>query len=579
VLFKLIRKSLQRRKPAAELSRLALEHHARGELEQAEEYFREVARLTPSDVSAWTNLAATMVAQQKYAAAIPVLQEVIELEPQLAEAHLDLGVCCNRLKDNAAAIRHYRQAIALKPALAAAHANIVNAYLDCCAWDDVDRWCGDFLDFRRTHPVAEWAPRLEPFCALTLFPGALTRELATARAAQIERAIGAAGALPADTLPRRDGRRIRVGYVSADFYSHATAHLTFSLYETHDRDEFEIYAYSMGPDDGSVYRRHIERSCDRFVDVRYLSADRAAQRIRTDRIDILIDMKGYTANGRPHLFARRPAPVQVSYLGYPGTTGAAYIDYFISDLVATPPGHEGEFTEQIVYLPECYQVNDRNQPIATGPLSRSDFGLPERAFVYCSFNMLRKIDRTVFSVWMEILRGVPGSVLWLIKEDPRAEMNLRAAAREANVDPDRLIFAERLEKSAHLARHRLADLFLDTYVCNAHTTASDALWAGLPLLTCPGATFARRVAASLLTAVRIPELIARDLDEYRELAIRLALDGTQLAALRNRLAHNRETCTLFDTRRYVSHLEAAYRRMAEIRESGRAPCSFPVTPC
>ncbi len=575
MLLKLIRKRLQRRKPAAELTRLALEHHARGELDRAEEYFREAALQAPGDLTAWTNLAATIVRQQKYAAAIPVLEEVIELAPELAEAHLDLGVCCNRLKDNAAAIRHYRQAIQLKPALAAAHANLVNAYLDSCDWDAVDGWCAEFLEYRKSHPAAQWAQRLEPWCSLTLFPGALAREAAVARAAQIERSVGADAALPPLPATRR-GQRIRVGYVSADFYSHATAHLTFSLYASHDRAGFEIFAYSMGPDDGSVYRRHIEDTCDRFVDVRYLSAPGVAERIRADGIDILVDMKGYTAHGRPEIFARRPAPIQVSWLGYPGTTGAAWIDYFVTDRIATPAGHEDEFTEELVYLPDSYQANDRGQPIAQGPVSRAACGLPEQGFVYCSFNMLRKIDREIFTVWMQILRAVPGSVLWLIREDPHAESNLRARAHAAGVDAERLVFAERLDKPAHLARHRLADLFLDTLVCNAHTTASDALWAGLPVLTRPGATFARRVAASLNSAAGMPELIAASVDDYRELAIGLSHGRERLAALKEKLARNRETCPLFDTSRYVRRLESAYQRMVELRESGAAPSSFSV---
>ena len=576
MLLDLIRRRLQRRKTAAELTRLALEHHARGELDRAEEYFREAALQTPADVTAWTNLAATIVRQQRYAAAIPVLQEVIELAPELAEAHLDLGVCFNRLKDNAAAIRHYRQAIALKPALAAAHANLVNAYLDVCDWDAVQGWCADFLDYRKSRPAAEWTQRLEPFCALMLFPGALAREVATERAAQIERTAGAHRAAPPLRPAARGSKRIRVGYVSADFYSHATAHLTFSLYESHDRAGFEIHAYSLGPDDGSVYRRHIERTCDRFCDVRYLSAPSVADRIRADGIDILVDMKGYTAHGRPEIFARRPAPIQVSWLGYPGTTGASWIDYFVTDRVATPAGFENEFTEALVYMPDCYQVNDHGQPIGQGHVSRAACGLPAKAFVYCSFNMLRKIDRQIFTLWMQILQAVPGSVLWLIREDPQAERNLRAAAHAAGVDPERLVFAERLDKPAHLARHRLADLFLDTLACNAHTTASDALWAGLPVLTHPGATFARRVAASLNTAAGMSELIAASVDDYREMAIRLSQDRERLAALREKLARNRENCPLFDTSRYVRHLEAAYRRMVERREQDAAPCSFSV---
>ena len=577
MLFKFLKRRLKRNRTAAELNELALAHHARGELDTAERYFREAALQTPSEVSVWVNLAATLVGQEKYASAIPVLLEIVELRPDLAEGHLDLGVCYNRLKNNAEAIRHYRRAIELKPTLASAHANLVNACLDCCDWDAVERWTTEFLEYRDAHAPEDWAQRLDPFCALSLLPGAISREVAIQRAATIERAIGGDSAgRPAGRPATRDGGRIRVGYASADFYSHATAHLTFALYETHDRGAFEVYAYSMGPDDGSVYRKHIERTCDSFVDVRREAPAATARRIRSDGIDILVDMKGYTANARPEIFAYRPAPVQVSYLGYPATTGARFMDYFITDRVATPPGHEGEFTESLVYMPDCYQVNDHRQPISPEPLSRSGFGLPAEAFVYCCFNALRKIDRAIFSVWMELMRQVPHSVLWLIEEDPLAAANLRREAEHRGVGPERLVFAGKVDKAAHLARHRLADLFLDTYVYNAHTTASDALWAGLPLLTCPGATFAQRVAASLLAAAGLPELIARDLDEYRDLAIRLAGDRELLAGMRRTLARNRDTCALFDTPRYVRNLEAAYRTMLEIHRGGGAPRSFPV---
>ncbi len=578
MLLKLIRNSFKRNRTAAELNELALAHHGRGEFDTAEQYFREAALQTPSEVSAWISLAATLVAQKKYAAAIPVLLGVVELRPDLAEAYLDLGVCYNRLKRNAEAIPHYRRAIDLKPTLAKAQANLINAYLDCCDWESAERWTKEFLDYRKGRAPEDWAQRLEPFCAFSLLPGAITRELTICRSAMIERSVGGnPGSCPLASMSAGGRSRIRVGYVSADFYDHATAHLTFGLYAAHDRGAFEVYGYSMGPDDGSVYRKHIEQTCDRFIDVRSESAAATARRIRSDEIDILMDMKGHTTNARPEIFAYRPAPVQVSYLVFPATTGARFIDYFITDRVATPPGYEGEFTESLVYMPDCYQVNDHQQAISPELLSRSDFGLPEHAFVFCCFNTLRKIDREIFSVWMAVMRKVPHSVLWLIREDPQAELNLRREARDRDVDPDRLVFAGKLDKATHLARHRLADLFLDTYICNAHTTASDALWAGLPLLTCPGATFARRVAASLLSAARLPELIARDLDEYRDIAIRLAGDRELLSGLRKRLAQSRGTCALFDTPKYVRNLEAAYRTMLEIYRSGGAPHSFPVT--
>lgn len=574
--LKFLKRSLERKRTVAELNELALAHHARGELDMAEQYFRKVVLQNPSEVSAWTNLALTIISQQKFAVAVPVLLEIIELQPDLAEAHLDLGVCYNRLKNNVEAVRHYRTGIALKPALGAAHANIINAHLDCCDWDEVDRWKAEFLRYKEGRPVQDWAERLEPFCAFSLFPAAIIRELASCRAAKLETSIGATTPRLIAAKPASRGRnRIRVGYVSSNFYSHPSAHLTFGLYEAHNRQDFEVYAYSSGPDDGSVYRKHIEQTCDRFSDIRFESLQLTAQRIEADDIDILVEMNGHAAYSRLQLFAYRPARVRTHYLGYPSTTGASFIDYFISDHIATPSGCEDEFTEKLVYMPNSYQINDSRQPIAARPVVRSEFGLSENAFVYGCFNTLRKIDRTLFSVWMEILRAVPGSVLWLIKEDPQAEINLRQEARSRNVDPDRLVFAEKVNKATHLARHRLADLFLDTYICNGHTTTSDVLWAGVPVLTCPGTTFARRVSASLLNAVDLRELIAQDLKEYESMAIGLARDRELLSRLRNRL-DSRATSPLFDTSSQVRHLETAYRAMLDTYYSGRAPYSFSV---
>ena len=575
LLLKFLRKALRPGSTAADLNAQGVAHHGRAEFEPAEACFRKAIARAPEDATTWNNLAATLLAQQKYSAAIPVLRELTALQPQLAEAHLDLGVCHNRLRQNAEAIAHYRRAIALKPALAVAQANLINAYLDSCEWDEAERWTAEFLEYRKHHSADEWVRRIAPYCALSLLPGPICKEVAMYRAAGFERA---AQGNPVPAARTRSARRIRIGYVSADFHDHATAHLTFGLYAAHRRDEFEVYAYSLGPDDGGRYRRHIEQTRDRFIAPQREPPEVTARRIADDGIDILIDMKGYTANGRPQIFAHRPAPVQVNYLGYPGTTGARYIDYFISDSVATPPGHEAEFTEQIVRLPGSYQVNDGRQPISSDPVSRSACGLPEGAFVYCSFNLPRKIDRAIFSVWMEILRQVPHAVLWLIDDDALAVANLRKEARARNVDPGRLIFAGRQQKSVHLARHRLADLFLDPHIYNSHTGGSDALWAGLPLVTCPGAAFASRVGASLLNAAGLPELIVHDLDAYRELAVRLAEDRALLATYRMKLEQNRTSCALFDTAGYVRNLESAYRTMLERHQSGRAPESFAVAP-
>lgn len=571
MLFKLIQSAFQRRPRASAARETAVALYQRGDLAAAAEAFREIAAAAPGDPTAWSDLAATLVRLEAYEAALPVLEHLIELAPALAEAHLDLGVCCARLKDHGAAVAHYRQAIALKPALDAAHANLLDAHLESCDWNAVERWMADFEAYRAGQPVARWAGRIEPFCALVLCPPELNRELAVERA----RALSARHPALPPAAPRPHAK-IRVGYVSADFYSHATAHLTHGLYAAHDRSDFEVYAYSTGPDDGSAYRRHIAQSCDRFVDVRDETGERAAQRIREDGIDILVDMKGYTANARPQIFARRPAPLQIAYLGYPGTTGAPYIDYFVTDRVATPVGCEAHFTEQLAFLPDTYQVNDNRQPIADAREQRSDHGLPAHGTVFCSFNRLGKIDRAIFATWMTILHRVPGSVLWLVRDGADAVANLRREAAGADVDPARLVFAEKIDKPRHLARHRLADLFLDTYACNAHTGASDALWAGLPLVTCPGTSFVSRVAASLLHAAGLPELVARDLEHYAELAVALANDPAALAALKARLQAQRLTCALFDTPRYVRHLDAAYRAMHRRHAQGLRPASFSV---
>ncbi|MDB5905308.1 MAG: hypothetical protein JWM26_4186 [Betaproteobacteria bacterium] len=576
MLLSLLRTFFKPAKDVAELNALALAHYGRGELEPALKYFREAAVLQPDELTAWTNLAVVLIAQQDYGVAVPILLKVIEMAPELAEARLDLGVCYYRLKRNVEAVAQYETAIRLKPDLHKAHANLVDACMDACDWDRVDRWRADFDKYRKTHARFLWAQRIEPFSALMLFPGKIARETAVERAAQLEASAKACANAPTLRAGAYKHDRIRVGYVSADLYDHATAHLAWGLFEAHDRRVFEVTAYSSGPDDASRYRKHMVSTCDRFVDIRSETPERTAERIRDDEIDILVDMKGYTAHARPQIFALRAAPVQVSYLGYPGTMGADFIDYFISDGVATPPGRETEFTEKVVRLPGSYQVNDNTQPIDERVMPRADAGLPETGFVYCSFNRLGKIDRIVFSTWMEILREVPGSVLWLIGEDRDAEGNLRAQAQALGVAPERLVFAEKLPKAEHLARHRLADLFLDTFIYNAHTGTSDALWAGLPVLTCPGKTFATRVAAGLLHAAGLPELVASSAGDYRALATALARDPARLTALRAKLAANRESCALFDTPRYVKHLESAYRRMHDLRTRGAAAQSFTV---
>jgi predicted O-linked N-acetylglucosamine transferase (SPINDLY family) len=365
--------------------------------------------------------------------------------------------------------------------------------------------------------------------------------------------------------------RIHVGYVSADFHQHATAILTAGLFECHDRSRFVITAISIGPNNASEMRRRLERSFDRFIDAALLGDAELLSLIEEAEIDILVDLKGFTEDERTRIFASRVAPIQVSYLGFPATMGADFIDYLICDRVIIPAPSRQYFSEKLVYLPHSYQVNDIKREISDRRLSRLDCDLPETGFVFCCFNKSYKINPETFDCWMRLLRQVDGAVLWLLDDNPTAAANLRKEAAARGVDATRLVFAKQLPAAKHLARHRLADLFLDTLPYNAHTTTSDALWAGLPVLTQIGATFAGRVAASLLNAVGLPELIAATRDEYEKLALALARDPERLASLRAKLMQNRLTTPLFNTEMTTRHIERAYQEMYERHRCGLPP--------
>jgi SAM-dependent methyltransferase len=371
-------------------------------------------------------------------------------------------------------------------------------------------------------------------------------------------------------------QRIRVGFLSSDFFEHATTMLLVEILENLDRKRFELFGYCFSPDDGSKLRHRIIGAFEHYVHIGAMSDHDAAQTIHSDGIDILIDLKGYTKDARAEILAYRPAPVQVNYLGYPGTMGADFIDYILADAIVAPMEHQEQYSERIVHLPHCYQPNDRQRKIDEEPVTRADFGLPEDAFVFCSFNNSYKINAAMFDVWMRLLQSVPGSVLWLLGSNDICRENLRREAASRGVESDRLVFAGRLPIAKHLARQRLADLFLDALPCNAHTTASDALWVGLPVLTCMGETFSGRVAASLLTAMDLPELITHSPEEYAQAALTLALDKGRLEQIRHKLAEQRQTAPLFDSHRYARNLESSFETMVDIMRSAEAPRPFVV---
>jgi predicted O-linked N-acetylglucosamine transferase (SPINDLY family) len=414
---------------------------------------------------------------------------------------------------------------------------------------------------------------VEPFTFLAVSHSAEEQRLCAERHVQEK--------LPARFAPLWQGTRyrhdrIRLAYLSADYHEHATAYLAAGLFERHDRARFELIGVSYGPHDASPMRGRLERAFERFVDVRNRSDEEAARMLHALEVDVAVDLKGHTTGSRPGILAHRPAPIQAAYLGYPGTMGAPFIDYLLADRVVIPEDERRFYAEKVVYLPGCYQVNDAQRAIAPRTPSRAEAGLPRDGFVFCCFNNNYKILPPVFGAWMRLLRDVPGSVLWLLEDNTAAKRNLQEAARARGIDPARLVFAARLPPAEHLARHRAADLFLDTLPCNAHTTASDALWAGLPVLTCAGTTFAGRVAASLLSAIGLDELVTSSPQEYEALALALARDPGRLAGLRGRLARERATAPLFDTERFRRGLEAAYAAMWEAWQRGEAPQAFAV---
>ncbi|WP_251374578.1 hypothetical protein [Polynucleobacter sp. es-EL-1] len=372
-------------------------------------------------------------------------------------------------------------------------------------------------------------------------------------------------------IKRPRNKKIRVAYFSADFHDHATGHLIAELFELHDRCQFELVGFSFGPISNDGMRLRLKKAFDNFIEVGNKSDIEIARLSRDLEVDIAIDLKGFTKDSRTGVFSYRAAPIQVNYLGYPGTMGAEYIDYIIADKTLIPTEFQSGYSEKVIYLPNSYQVNDRRRSISNKKFSRQDLGLPENNFVFCCFNNNYKILPPTFASWMRLLKAIPRSVLWLFQDNPRASENLLEEATQHGVDASRLIFAERMPLAEHLARHRHADIFLDTFPCNAHTTASDALWAGLPVLTLMGESFASRVAASLLHAIGLPELITSTQGEYEALAIELAKNPKRLADIKAKLANNRMSSPLFNTPLFTRNLETAYIKMYERYQADLQP--------
>ncbi len=531
-------------------------------------YERAIA-IQPNLAEAYNNLGAVLQEIKQFHAALASYERAIAIRPGYAEAHYNRGNALSDLKQIGAALQSYDQAFQINPDYEFLYGMRLHAKMLICDWDHIET---QLLELEKK--ILHGNPATPPFPLLGVKDSlALQRKAAKLFVQHKYPASHSIGLI--SRHPPKD--KIRVGYFSADFSEHPVSYLTVGLYETHDRARLEIIAFSFGYHADSEIRKRLSLAFDRFLDVRDKNDREVAQLSRDLRIDIAIDLSGHTKGSRPGIFAHRAAPVQVSYLGYLGTMGAEYMDYIIADETLILKEYQKYYSEKIIYLPS-YQVNDSKRLIANEKFSREQLELPADGFAFCCLNNNYKITPTIFGSWMRILKAVDGSVLFLYAENEWVMANLAKEAQNRGIGNHRIIFGKWLPRPEYLARYRSFDLFLDTLPYNAGTTASDALWAGLPVLTCMGESFASRVAASLLNAIHLPELITHTLEDYERLAIELATHPSKLAEIRRKLETNRLTTPLFDTELFTKHLEAAYVQIHERYQADLSPDHVHIQP-
>lgn len=534
-----------------------------GKLEKSIIAFKKAISIKPDYANAFCNMGISLKNQGNYTCAVKAFKKAILLKPNFAEAYNNMGNALRNQDKLKEAIIAYQKAISIKPDYESARAQKLFQQANICDWNIIKKDKNLIPTLGTKHKF------VSPFTMLCIedFP-----ENNRLRSEVFVKSNYIQKPLPLPTvLTKKNSDRIRIGYFSADFHNHATMCLIAKVFAIHNRQKFEIYAYSYGPDKKDKMREMLIKSVDVFDDVREMTDKDIATLARQDKIDIAVDLKGLTKDQRLGIFAYRAAPIQISYLGYPGTTGTSFIDYIIADRVVLPVDQRRSYSEKIIYLPNTYQPNDNSRVISSKVGTRKNMGLPEKGFVFCCFNNNYKITSVEFDIWMRLLSKVKGSVLWLLKSNKWAEENLKKEAEKRGINKDRLVFAENLPHDEHLARHKHADLFIDTFNVNAHTTASDALWAGLPIVTKPGQSFIARVAASLLKAINLPELITESKKHYEELILDLATDSDKLKKIKDKLANNRMTQPLFNTETYTKNLENAYHQTYQNYSEGRMP--------
>jgi protein O-GlcNAc transferase len=526
--------------------------------------------ISASNAEYYANRSNVLHKLRRFDEALASIEKALSLAPDNAAFYYNRGNVLFALKHYRGAFADYHKAFRINPDLEYVEGNRFYTKMLMCDWSNFDTESS-----RLVARVAAGKMVMRPFAFLCVNSSPFYQM----KCAEVFAKNEFPKVRPLWNGKRYRHDRIRIAYLSADFRDHPVAYLLAGVFESHDLKQFETTALSFGADDRSSMRARLENAFERFIDVREQSDAAVAKLLSDNEVDIAVDLMGPTKNARPAILSNRPAPIQVNYLGYAGSSGSDYIDYVLADRIVIPEDERIFFSENVIYLPDTFMGADESRKIADQIPMRADEGLPERGFVFCSFNNSYKITPPMFDVWMKLLRAVEGSVLWLSGSNDDAVRQLRREAEARNVQGDRLIFTRRVERNEdHLARYRLADLFLDTLPFGAHSTASDSLWAGTPILTCAGSTFSGRVSASLLTALGLSELITDGLPAYEDLAMTLALDSQRLASVRAKLIANRAVFPLFDTKRFTRHLEIAYRAMWERYQRGQPPSTISVAP-
>ncbi|XP_043720341.1 probable UDP-N-acetylglucosamine--peptide N-acetylglucosaminyltransferase SEC [Telopea speciosissima] len=575
---------------SAPFSNLAIIYKQQGNYVDAISCYNEVLRIDPLAADGLVNRGNTYKEIGRVSEAIQDYIRAVTIRPAMAEAHANLASAYKDSGHVELAIKSYKQALLLRPDFPEATCNLLHTLQCVCDWDDRDSKFAEVDGIIRRQIKMSVLPSVQPFHAIAYpIDPILALEISRKYAAHcslIASRYTLPTFLPPPAIPiKSEGRngRLRVGYVSSDFGNHPLSHLMGSIFGMHDRENVEVFCYALSQNDGTEWRQRIQSEAEHFIDVSAMSSDMIARLINEDKIQILVNLNGYTKGARNEIFAMLPAPIQVSYMGFPGTTGATYIDYLVTDEFVSPTCFSHIYSEKLVHLPHCYFVNDYKQknrdvldPVCRH--KRSDYGLPEDKFIFACFNQLYKMDPEIVNTWCNILKRVPNSALWLLRFPAAGEMRLRAYAAAQGVRPDQIIFTDVAMKNEHIRRSALADLFLDTPLCNAHTTGTDVLWAGLPMITLPLEKMATRVAGSLCLATGVgEEMIVSSMKEYEDRAVSFAENRPKLLSLTNKLKAARLTCPLFDTQRWVRNLERAYFKMWNLYCSSRHPQPFKVT--